>query len=200
MARGTRKCTYFVLIMTTMIILYTPSLLLGKEFRLGLSSPLIQGNKSNYHDSQPLLIVNPPHAYLTYGDDGFLNLGFKGAIINKTLIENPDFNFPLINEGLNLQEGMSFHIPTTSLIGNKSVDVENNVRVIPILKQDRHGNFDKHDLGNESIIIPNRRNVDGSDDFTLNNHVKAGQSYILTLDKIFKNGLISIYQTRLVVN
>jgi hypothetical protein len=199
MSRDTRKCTSVILIITIITILYAPSLIVGKNFRL-VGSSLIQGNNTDYQNSQPLVILGLPHAYLTYGDDGSLDLGFKGAIINKTLVENPDFSFPLINEGLNLQKGMSFHIPTTYFIGNKSVEVENNVTVIPILKQDGHGNFDKHDLGNESIIIPNRRNVDGSDDFILNKHVKAGQSYILTLDKIFKNGIVSIYQTRLSVN
>src|SRR5690349_546795 len=198
MNRVTRKSSSVILIITMITIIYAPSLITGKGFRL-VGPSLIQGANTDYQSRQPLVILNLPQAYLTYGDDGLLNLGFNGAIINKTLIENPDFSFPLINEGLDLHKGMSFHIPTTSFIGNKSFEVENNVTVIPILKQDRYGNFDKHDLGNESIIIPNHRNVDGSDDFILNNHVKAGQSYILTLDKI-KNGIVSIYQTRLSVN
>jgi hypothetical protein len=195
MSRITRKSTSIILIITIISILYAPSLIVGKDFRL-VTPLLIQGNKTDYQNSQPLLILNLPQAYLTYGDDGFTNLGFKGVIVNNTIIENPDFSFPLINEGVSLRKGMSFHIPTTSFIGNKSIEVKNIVTVITILKQDRHGNFDIHHLGNESIV----GNVDGSDDFILNNHVKAGESYILSLYKIFNNGVVSIYQTRLAVN
>jgi hypothetical protein len=199
MSRITRKSTSTILIIIIISILYAPSLMVGKDFRL-VAPLLIQGNKTDYQNSQPLLIMNLPQAYLTYGDDGFTNLGLKGVIVNNTIIENPDFSFPLINEGVSLRKGMSFHIPTTSFIGNKSIEVKNIVTVINILKQDRHGNFDIHHLGNESIVVPNRRNVDGSDDFILNNHVKAGGSYILSLYKIFNNGVVSIYQTRLAVN
>jgi hypothetical protein len=199
MSRITRKCTSIILTIAIISVLYVPSLIVGKDFRL-VAQSLAQENNTDYRNTQPLLILNLPQAYLTYGDDGFTNLGFKGVTVNKTMIENPDFSFPLINEGVSLRKGMSFHIPTVSFIGNKSIQVKNVVTVIPILKQDKHGNFDIHNLGNESVVVPNRRNVDGNDDFILNNHVKSGESYILSIYKIFNDGIVSIYQTRLAIN
>jgi len=142
-----------------------------------------------------IVLINPPSAYIVYGDDGYEKPKYKGILENGFLISNPDFRFPLIGEeSFTLKPGDSFGTSRTWLVSNQTADVVNFATITPILKQDRNGNIEK--VGKSTgLRISHGDNID-------NFHIESGteyKHYILDLFKVMNHNITSIYETRLIV-